>query len=57
MAKVTSERQALYALARGFPRNGLSLAAQLGYHRLKPAWQRGEIADWVPSRDLEPALL
>jgi hypothetical protein len=57
MAKVTSERQALYALARGFPSNGLSLAAELEYDRLKPAWQRGEIADWVPSGVLEPALL
>jgi hypothetical protein len=57
MAKVTAEHQALYALARDLPRSDLSMAAQLEYDRLKPAWERGEIAGLVPPHDLEPALL
>ena len=56
MTEVTPEQQALYALARGFHRNGLSLAAQLEYDRLRPAWERGEFTDWVPSSSLEQAL-
>jgi hypothetical protein len=56
MTEVTPEQQALYALVRDLPRSDLPVAAQLEYDRLRPVWGRGEMADWVPSRDLEPPL-
>jgi hypothetical protein len=56
MTEVTPEQQALYALVRDLPRSDLPMAAQLEYDRLRPAWERGEMADLVPPRDLEPAL-
>lgn len=56
MSDLTPEQQALYALARDLPRSGLPVAAQLEYDRLRPAWERGEMADWVPPRKLEMAL-
>ena len=57
MTEVTPEQQALYALARDMPRSDLPPSAQLEYDRLKPAWERGELEDWIPPRDVEPALL
>jgi hypothetical protein len=57
MTEVTPEQRALYALARDLPRGHLPMSAQLEYDRLKPAWERGELADRVPPHDLEPALL
>jgi hypothetical protein len=57
MAQAMPEQQALYALAQGLPRSNLPKAAQLEYDRLKPAWERGEITDWAPPGDSNPALL
>ena len=45
MTEVTPEQQALYALARDLPRGDLPMAAQLEYDRLRPAEERGEVAD------------
>ena len=56
MTEVTPELQALYALVRDLPRSDLPMAVQLEYDRLRPAWERGMMADWVPPRDLESAL-
>jgi hypothetical protein len=56
MTEVTPEQQALYALARDLSRSDLPVAAQLEYDRLRPAWERGMMADWVPARGLESAL-
>jgi DivIVA domain-containing protein len=36
------EQEALYALHWNVPRGELSIAAQLEYDRLRPAWERGE---------------
>jgi DivIVA domain-containing protein len=36
------EQEALYALHWNVPRSELSMAAQLEYDRLRPAWERGE---------------
>jgi hypothetical protein len=46
MTEVTPERQALYALGRDLRCGDLPVAAQLEYDRLRPAWERGEVADW-----------
>ena len=46
MTEVTPERQALYALGRDLPRGDLLMAAQLEYDRLRPAWERGKVAEW-----------
>jgi hypothetical protein len=43
MTEVTPEQQALHALDRNLPRGDLSMAAQLEYDRLRPAWERGEV--------------
>ena len=37
------EQEALYALQWNVPRSELSMAAQLEYDRLMPAWERGEV--------------
>jgi len=37
------EQEALYALQWNVPRSELSVAAQLEYDRLVPAWERGEV--------------
>jgi hypothetical protein len=37
------EQEALYALQWNVPRSELSMAAQLEYDRLVPAWERGEV--------------
>ncbi len=42
MAEMTPEEEALYALHWNVPRSELSMAAQLEYDRLRPAWERGE---------------
>lgn len=57
MTEVTPEQRALYALARDLPRGDLPISAQLEYDRLKPAWERGELPDWVPPREVGLALL
>lgn len=36
-------QEALYALQWNVPRSELSMAAQLEYDRLRPAWERGEV--------------
>ena len=46
MTEVTAERQASYPLGRDLSRGDLPMAAQLEYDRLRPAWERGEVADW-----------
>jgi hypothetical protein len=43
LTKLTPEQEALYALDRNLQRSDLSMAAQLEYDRLKPAWDREEI--------------
>jgi DivIVA domain-containing protein len=42
MTELTPELEALYALHRNVPRSELSMAAQLEYDRLRPAWERGD---------------
>ena len=42
MVKMIPEQEALYALHWNVPRSELSMAAQLEYDRLRPAWERGE---------------
>lgn len=42
MIDLTAEQEALYALQWNVPRSELSMAAQLEYDRLRPAWERGE---------------
>jgi hypothetical protein len=39
---MTPEQEALYALQWNVPRSELSMAAQINYDRLRPAWERGE---------------
>ena len=41
-AEMTPEQEALYALQWNVPRSELSMAAQIEYDRLRPAWERGE---------------
>src|SRR5690348_9273593 len=48
------EHEALYALESNVPRSALSMAAQLEYDRLRPAWERGEA---MPAWDREAARL
>lgn len=55
--KVTPEQRALHALAGDLPRGDLPISAQLEYDWLKPAWERGELPDWVPPRDVELDLM
>lgn len=45
------EQEALYALHWNVPRSELSMAAQLEYDRLGPAWERGET--WPAAAGLE----
>jgi len=40
--KMAPEQEAFYALHWNVPRSELSMAAQLEYDRLRPAWERGE---------------
>jgi uncharacterized protein (TIGR04222 family) len=49
------EQEALCALHWNVPRRELSMAAQLEYDRLRPAWERGEV--WPAVEDLEAARL
>jgi hypothetical protein len=54
MTQMSPEEEALYALDQNLPRDDLSLAAQLEYDRLRPAWERGEPR---PAWDREAARL
>jgi hypothetical protein len=49
------EHEALYALHWNVPRSELSMAAQLEYDRLRPAWERGETRP--AAEELEAARL
>ena len=52
---LSPEQEALCALHWNVPRRELSIAAQLEYDRLRPAWERGEV--WPAVEDLEAARL
>jgi hypothetical protein len=55
MTEMTPLQEALYALYQNVPRSELSMAAQLEYDRLRPAWERGEA--WPAAEELEAARL
>jgi hypothetical protein len=52
---MTPEQEALYALQWNVPRSELSMAAQIDYDRLRPAWERGE--DRPTAEEVETARL
>ena len=42
MTEITPLQEALYVLQSNVPRSELSMAAQLEYDQIRPAWERGE---------------
>jgi hypothetical protein len=55
MTDMTPLQEALYALQSNVPRSELSMAAQLEYDQLRPAWERGEARP--AAEELEAARL